>query len=77
MTSHVVTARLGLAWIIWLNMWLTHHARGQNMGLVRSVTLGGNIYRTDLNFEFALFAIRFFLIDSLILGKIENMLVSL
>ena len=47
------------------------------MGLVRSVTLGGNIYRTDLNFEFALFAIRFFLIDSLILGKIENMLVSL
>ena len=39
--------------------------------------LGGNIYGTDLNFEFALFAIGFFRNDLLILGEIQNMVVSL
>ena len=47
------------------------------MGLVKSVSLGGNIYGTDLNFEFALFATRFFRNDLLILGEIQNMVVSL
>ena len=47
------------------------------MGLVRSVSLGGNIYGTDLNFEFALFATRFSRNDLLILGEIQNMVVSL
>ena len=45
--------------------------------LHESVTLGGFVCRTNLNFEFALFPILFFLNDLLISGEIENMLVSL